>query len=121
MHRCHTRLCRLTLELTVGVVFSTLVMNADSVSRVTVTSNPLWTNTGVVLTPGDIVTVSDAGGSWNTSLGFSGPEGIATTQYLYDEWVKDGHHGELIGYVSDLAQSPYDPNATGFFAIGISS
>jgi catechol 2,3-dioxygenase-like lactoylglutathione lyase family enzyme len=68
---------------------------------VTVTADPLWTNTGVVLSPADSVLIHDAAGDWSGGSAWTyGPAGeFRGPAYWYDEWVTDGMHGELIGAV----------------------
>jgi hypothetical protein len=75
---------------------------------VTVTAVPLWTDTGIVLAENDTVTISDASGSWTWGASYFGPDGDPQPDLIWDEWIRNGLHGQLIGAVlpTDL-----DPNA----------
>jgi hypothetical protein len=74
---------------------------------VTVTSNPLWTDTGVTLVPSDVVDISGASGLWNWGTWPSfGPDGNYNPTFAWDEWITNGYHGQLIGYVGSVV----DPN-----------
>ncbi len=86
---------------------------------ITVSSNPLWTDTGIALLGGEVATISGATGSWTWQLGQGpfGPDGDYQPGLLYDEWITNGYHGQLIGFIGS---DPYSAaqNAAGFFAIG---
>jgi len=76
-----------------------VVVDADAQS-ITVTANPLWTDTGIVLTETDGVTISDAAGSWTWGGGYEfGPDGNYQPTLVWDEWIPNGYHGQLIGIV----------------------
>ena len=111
------------------LLFSVTAAHAGSF---TVTANPLWTSTGIVLTGAETVTISGATGWWSWG-GFwpegvlvpvyHGPEGDINTPhesgYLNDEWVPNYLHGMLIGYIGDnpeLVRTQQWP--VGMFAVG---
>jgi hypothetical protein len=88
--------------------------------QVTVSTDPLWTDTGIILNPGDTYSIHDAAGTvaWGTWSGrYSGPEGDFQPELTYDEWITNGQHGQLIGFVGP---DPYTvgQNDSTFFAIG---
>jgi hypothetical protein len=98
-------------------------LEAAEISTV-VAANPLWTDTGIMLAPSDLVVVHNAQGSWTwgsccNGLGgyFFGPEGDPQPTLAWDEWIPDGLHGQLIGFLGDdpYLSSPGDP---GLFAVG---
>src|SRR5262249_14257088 len=67
---------------------------------------PLWTDTGITLSPQCGVTIHDAVGSWNyggAPFDLS-PDGLYTPLIAYDQWITSGNHGQLIGFIGD------DPN-----------
>lgn len=66
---------------------------------ITVTAVPLWTDTAIVLSQGDIVTISDAAGSWSWGQSYFGPDGDYQPSLIWDEWIRNGRHGQLIGAV----------------------
>jgi len=66
---------------------------------VTVTAVPLWTDTGIVLAENDSVTISDATGSWTWGRSYFGPDGDPQPDLIWDEWIRNGLHGQLIGAV----------------------
>jgi hypothetical protein len=95
------------------VLTSLTISNAEA-SSVTVTSNPLWTNTGIFLNPSDSMTIHDASGLWSVGSGYwSGPEGYSTPDlsWLSNEWITDGMHGQLIGAVVPLGFNLNTPKA----------
>jgi len=117
---------RLVSGLLILGLWGILSLNAGA-SVVTVTSNPLWTDTGISLTPSESVTISGATGSWTWEVpnGPFGPDGDNSVSYQYDEWIPDGYHGQLIGYIdatSSLNLNDYPrvfpQDAAGLFQIG---
>jgi len=102
-----------------------LSLNAGA-SVVTVTSNPLWTDTGISLTPSESVTFSGATGSWTweVPIGPFGPQGDPASNPA-DQWITAGNHGELIGYVDPTSSLNLNAiprviaqDAAGLFQIG---
>lgn len=90
--------------LMVGLMSS--VATADTV--VSVSSNPLWTDTGNTLT-GQSATITYLNGTWTWQDGHTlvGPNGdFLGDGYKYDEWIQTGYHMQLIGYVGSG-----DPNS----------
>lgn len=102
-------------NITHAIVITAVLLGVASLpplgaAPVTVTSNPLWTDTGVSLTASDTVTIHDASGSWTVHNGVwaaTGPEGACVPGYEYDEWITNSCHGQLIGLV---APPGLDPN-----------
>ncbi|HEY7251641.1 MAG TPA: PEP-CTERM sorting domain-containing protein [Methylomirabilota bacterium] len=103
-------------------------------SAIPVTSNPLWTNTGISVLTTDTVSFTGASASWTYQfdpgppiLGHApfGPEGVAVvgSGFINDEWIQNGLHGQLIGFIGsvpDLNASPRAINQgdSGLFPIG---
>jgi hypothetical protein len=91
-------------------------------AALTVTSNPLWTDTGITLAPQDGVGVHGASGSWTWSVDLaapSGPDGDYQPDFVWDEWIQNAQHGQLIGF---LGNDPYpaSQNDPRLFSIGTS-
>jgi autotransporter adhesin len=89
-------------------------------ASITVSSNPLWTDTGITLTAQSAVTIHGASGSWNfggAPCGDFGPDGCYVDWLAWDEWIINGYHGQLIGFVGD---NPYSAsqNDSRLFTIG---
>lgn len=94
---------------------------------ITVGSDPLWTDTGIVARPNDAVAIDHISGGWtwadwNEDAPLSGPRGSAQPGLTWDEWIRNGQHGQLIGYIGTD-----DPNAfprtvkqdsSGLFVVG---
>jgi len=110
------------------VIALTISAVPSDAALVNVTSYPIWTNSGITVNASDIVTFSGASGSWNWGMGLVGPDGtnlntIGHPEWLYDEWVQNYQHGQLIGFigtVGDLNSNPriISPGNSGLFAIG---
>jgi len=100
----------------VSLCFSSRLI-AQTTTTVEVTSNPLWTDTGVALSAGETVLITAKGGwAWNKY----GPEGATPfgPDGFFDSsddlFLDNGIQGMLIGYVGDITQaaphtSPYIP------------
>jgi len=99
------------------------VKSANAVT-ITVPSVPLWTDTGIRLRASETVTVHDARGQWDWGFALQpfGPEGDPLTppEFIYDEWITNGRHGQLIGFIGDnpYAAAQNDPR---LFPIGTGS
>jgi hypothetical protein len=92
---------------------------------VVVTANPLWTDTGIALATTDVAQIYGAAGGWaaQTSFPFSGPDGTNLCEDVWDEWISDGHQGQLIGFVG---VNPNNTNAVfadgpGLFVVSTNS
>ncbi len=85
----------------VGIVFAA----GAEAGLVSVSANPLWTNTGLELN-GETLTVYGATGRWFWQEETDADGTSVGSSFLYDEWIQNGRHGQLIGYVGDL-----DPNS----------
>ena len=89
---------------------------------VVVTANPLWTDTGIALTGTDAIQIYGAAGAWKTqpAFPFDGPDGSIHCEYVWDEWVTDAQHGQLIGFVGS---DPYviSQNDPSLFPVGTNS
>ena len=89
------------------IAISALSIAAASIK---VTADPQWTDTGITLTLSDTVMLHDAIGLWDTSLGPTGPQG-GFPGYEYDEWITNGFHGQLIGFIGPVGTDPNLPSA----------
>jgi hypothetical protein len=109
------------------IVITIGVMAYVAEASYTVTSNPLWTDIFPVSGSDTFVITAvpiDGNPGWTWQVGQPGTPFDAAGQFKgpsfeFDEWVKDGNHGELIGFVgtvnpNSVAALP-DPR---FFAIG---
>jgi hypothetical protein len=106
------------MKLIIALVLAGAVYSAAALDMLTITvsSNPLWTDTGISLSGGS--TAITATGSWSTGLGFTGPDGLYVPEYAYDEWLQNGWHGQLLAYVG---ANPYSGTVNvDYFAIGSS-
>ncbi len=93
----------------------------------TVTSNPIWTDTGIALSTGDTVSIT-AQASWTSGWYggqvLLGPDGVPNTLNYYDDFLSSANNAELIAYVgSDPYQGHWGdgtffPRSTGYWAIG---
>lgn len=118
-----TLVCLLVIFVSIGV--------ADASTSVTVTANPLWTDTGLAITNGQMVSIT-ATGSWTTGIGGSvGPDGDGSPCCNWDLFLMNppAAHGELIAFVGP---DPYQghwgdgsffpqPIGAGYWAIGSSA
>src|SRR2546422_10760527 len=77
-----------------------LISNAQAQTTVVVSSNPLWTTTGIVLLSGDRVTITASGSwSWNGAVTV-GPDGGPLGEHFDDFQHFDANdHGRLIGFI----------------------
>jgi len=89
------------------ILFMTVIVMALAISMaqadvISVTANPLWTDTGIILDPCDVVKIHDAVGSWTWGSGWFGPEGDPQPGLAWDEWITNGLHGQLIGFIGGV-------------------
>ena len=105
-----------------------LLASTGHASVFTVPSEPLWTNSGILLNPGDSVSIHGAAGTWTWAAWsglFFGPEGNTQPTLTYDEWITNGQHGQLIGYIGTLDLNTYprllSQNNQSLFSIGTGS
>jgi hypothetical protein len=113
-----------------GVLFSFCLFqttNAQTLS-LTVTANPLWTDTGIYLLSGQSVTAT-ASGSWNPWTGVvapCGPDGAPTSPDWNDSFLQGINCASLIAYVgTDPFQGHWGdptfwPRTSGYWEIGSS-
>ena len=96
---------------------------------ITVTSNPLWTDTGINLKLSDLITFHNATGSWrfDSVTPPAGPEGTFTPGMEWDEWITNTYQGQLIGFIAPAGLNPNETprfmsqNDPGFFEVGTNS
>ena len=113
---------RLALCVSIALATAAVVITTAQASTITVPSNPLWTDSGIVLVPQKTVVVSNAHGAWNWGFAPSGfgPEGDPRPDLSGDEWIANGQHGQLIGFVGSDPFSAVQ-NDPRLFAIGTST
>jgi len=115
------------IKLLIVLLGLILVVSFSQASATTYSLNAvdLWANTGLTVTATDTLCFSNstADWSWGTSYTF-GPGGdIVNNGFLYDEWIPNNLHGEMIGYIG--AKTPTDlprtfvQNEPGTFEIGV--
>jgi len=109
---------RLWLFVPVFLLAVTVPTSAGA-ATVTVSSNPLWTDTGITLGSGSRIVIHNAHGAWNWGAAPAnfGPGGDYRPDLAYDEWITNGFHGQLIGFVGNdpYSASQNDPH---LFSIG---
>lgn len=68
---------------------------------VTVTANPLWTDTGIVVN-GRTFVIYGASGTWCFGSDLCcDANGRSLPYFSYDQWISGDNHGALIGYVGN--------------------
>jgi hypothetical protein len=109
----------------VAVLFPTAFVSAS----VTVTDNPLWTDTGIPLTNGAAITIV-ASGSWDMYCPYLGPEytygpdGDTNTTYDSDRFFSGANYAALIAYVGNdpyqghWGDGTFFPTNSGYWNIG---
>ena len=106
------------------------VQIARTASSVVVTSNPVWTDTGLNVGIGENIGVTASGNwTWSTSSGWFGPEGKLPwdSSDAGDNFLYEANHGELIAFVGPdpyqghFGDSGFFPQHTGYWIIGSSA
>jgi hypothetical protein len=115
--------------ITLACLFAGLNATAQ---MLTVSSDPLWTDTGISLGQFEAANIT-ATGTWNTEVGAangsSGPDGLPLTgEYNLLGWsdgfLAGANKGELLAYVGvdpyqgHWGDASFFPAATGYWAIG---
>ena len=105
------------------VVLLTAALQANGNVTVVVSSNPLWTDSGLSVNNGNIVSITASGEwSWQGTGNFTGPDG--TNDGTTDTFLNNGTHAMLIAFVgSDPYQghwgdSSFFPQDSGYWGIG---
>jgi hypothetical protein len=104
-------------------------LSQASATPIGVTASPLWTNTGISVLTTDTVSFTGAAASWTYQFPPSGhdpfgPAGVSVADDLkFDEWIQNGLHGQLIGFIGNVLDLNADPRAinqgdSGLFEIG---
>ena len=90
------------IVLTCAVLAVALILFTEEsrgVISVSVSANPLWTDTGITLNTGSQVSIT-ASGSWYFGDGQTvGPEGASFDSAPFDRFTSATVHGKLIGYI----------------------
>ena len=95
-------------------------------TQILVPSNPVWTDTGLTLAPGDIVSIT-ASGSWNWREGFFGPDGDPSGGCChFDDFqhFDDYDKGRLIAFVGvdpyqgHWGDASFFPQPSGYISVG---
>ncbi len=110
-------------KIVLSLFFVMVFVTAAQATNINVTSDPLWTNTGIVVT-GNTYTVQYNSGTWTWQTGTAVPFDANGDVFRganfadYDEWVTAGYHGELIGYVGSVNPNTLLQNNSAFFLVG---
>jgi hypothetical protein len=104
-----------------------LVVSFSQASATTysVDADNIWFDTGLTVTATDTLCFSNSAASWTWGGGVPnfGPEGnLVGNSYLYDEWITNNRHGEMIGYIGNenpIARPSLFQNNAGLFEIGL--
>ena len=121
------------MKVLIGIIATSLVALSQAHASFVVTSDPLWTDSGMTVSSGQVLTFT-ASGTWNWGGGDIGPDGSASGS-SWDEWIINNKHGQLIGFVGTPlggGDSPWDNRNQGdvppgptnpgqFFEIGSSA
>jgi PEP-CTERM motif-containing protein len=99
------------MRLLLALLLVLVPFSQASAASIQVEAKPLWTDTGISLLASNIVSFTGATGLWSYQVGGSighdpfGPEGVAVVGdlFLNDEWIKNGLHGQLIGFIGSAA------------------
>ncbi len=105
--------------------FDVFLRRAAVAPGVVVPANPVWTNTGLTLSPGDTVKIS-ASGAWSYGAGLIGPDGDPTGCCHWDDFqhFDDGDKGRLIAFIGNdpyqgrWGDASFFPQYSGYISIG---
>ena len=118
---------KIFLLVSIAVLVLGLSFSAQA-ATFTVTAVPLWTDTGITVTATDRLYFTSPAASWTWGGGVPlfGPGGDFHPSYAYDEWIPNGQHGEMIGYIGSAADLNAEPRQilqgdAGLFEIGASN
>jgi hypothetical protein len=95
-----------------------------SAMPINVNASPLWTDTGISLLATQTVSFTafaPIGGGWTYQpLPLFGPEGVSVPccAFDFDEWITNQQHGQLIGFIGNVALDSILQNDSRLFAIG---
>lgn len=89
----------LRIKSLAAIALLLLSVSTASASIITVTSNPLWTDSGIDLVSTDTIHIYGAAGRWTWGSNVTGPEGDYQPSLAWDEWILNGYHGQLIAYI----------------------
>jgi hypothetical protein len=90
-------------------------------------SESLWTNTGIFVRTNDRLSIDYLSGGftwadWNRGGQLFGPQGDFQPALTFDEWITNGQHGQIIGFIG--AENPnafprtIQQDSAGLFVIG---
>jgi hypothetical protein len=115
------------LSITIASILALFVSFCATAQNFTIPANPLWTDTGISVTSGEMVSIT-ATGSWIWGYGLTcGPDGDPTITYpptLADEFYSSAYKGELIAFVGTdpfqghWGDAAFFPQSSGYWAIG---
>jgi len=103
-----------------SIMMVILISSTAIAGLVTVSSNPIWTDTGINLT-GETTNISYVSGTWTWQVpqGPFGPTGtFLGPGFEYDEWITNGYHMELIGYVGSANPNTLLQDDASLFEVG---
>jgi hypothetical protein len=118
-----------TNGITVSAIALVMAVNiqAQNTLSLTVTSNPLWTDTGITVAADETVNITATGlWIWGGGIPFTdaGGQDLVGTQwsgFVTDEFVQNGYQGMLIGFMGTSPGSFGNYASGPFFAIGDAS
>ena len=104
----HLRTLAAKIENAKVIAFFSLIIliipfSQAAAATFTVSSNPIWTDTGITVHATENVTFSNATASWTWGYSIApfGPDGDYLPNGSGDEWIQNDKHGELIGFIGD--------------------
>jgi hypothetical protein len=102
----------LILGLTIHGVANATIIN--------VTSNPLWTDSGISVIASDTLNFVSADADWtwrNTDTPHFDAGGDITDGFAYDLWLTTALHGAMIGYIGAVNPNTLGQDDAGLFLI----
>jgi hypothetical protein len=109
----------------ISIVLAAMAAPALAGLTLEVTANPLWTDTGIDLTVGQVVTITpDTSDVWYTAGPPVGPSGFDLNRYdLFRSFYVGSMHSSMIGYIGDdpyqghWGDGSFFPQATGYIGV----
>lgn len=114
------------LSIAIASILTLFVSFCATAQIFTIPAKPLWTDTGISVTSGEMVSII-ATGSWSWGTGENGPDGDPTITYpptLADEFYSSAQKAELIAFVGidpfqgHWGDAAFFPQSSGYLAIG---
>jgi len=120
---------RRSILMLMTVVLLFLLAGAAWAAPITfsVGSESLWTDTEISVRPNDRVTIDYLSGGftwadWHRGGQLFGPQGDFQPTLAFDEWITNGRHGQIIGFIGAEDPNAFPrtvrQNSPGLFVIG---